>query len=284
MTLCRTGIGAGLVLLLLVAGCRATARENTITLYDLHRDRRLDAAQSLAKLEQAKLILVGEHHTSADHHRAQLAVVAALHQAGRKVAIGLEMFRKQSQAALDQWVNGDMDETAFRNIYLDNWNYDWSLYQPIFQYARSNRIAMVGLNVPRATTSQVAYHGFDSLSDEQKSSLGTITCNVTPEYHDFIRSAYGAHGHGNMRFDRFCEAQLVWDTAMAVNAVGFLENNPDHILVILAGSVHTRKMGIPTQLEKRTDKPVVVILPLTPGYFDRDHTDAGQADYLLTMP
>jgi uncharacterized iron-regulated protein len=62
-----------------------------------------------------------------------------------KVAVGLEMFRSDSRADLDRWVAGGIDEARFKAIYLDNWNYPWKLYAPIFEYARRQKIALVGL-------------------------------------------------------------------------------------------------------------------------------------------
>ncbi len=191
------------------------------------------------------------------------------------------MFRRDNQAKLDQWVAGQMTESQFLPVYLDNWNYGWDLYGPIFTYARDNQIPMVGLNVSRKITAQVAYHGFDSLSDEQKGRLENITCNVTREYRDFIRRAYGAHGHGQMNFNRFCEAQLVWDTSMALNAVTHIEKHPDRIMVILAGSGHARIMGIPAQIQKLNPLPYAVVLPETPGIFDAESITVKDADYLL---
>ena len=155
------------------------------------------------------------------------------------------------------------------------------MYGPIFNYARENRIPMVGLNVSRKITAQVAYKGFDSLNEQQRGALEGITCNVTQEYRDFIGRAYGAHAHGNMNFERFCEAQLVWDTAMAVYAVEYLKENPDTVMVLLAGSGHVRKLGIPTQLDKRVKWPYVVVLPETRGIFDPQSITAKDADYLI---
>jgi uncharacterized iron-regulated protein len=210
-------------------------------------------------------------------------MIRALHRAGRKVAIGLEMFRRDGQKELDLWVTGELDEKQFKPIYLDNWNFDWRLYRPIFEYARQNRIPMTGLNVSRKVTAQVAYHGFTSLSPDQKGSLEGITCNVTPAYRDFVKEAYGAHGHGNMAFERFCEAQLVWDTAMAMHAVDYLKRGPDYLMVILAGSGHARKLGIPAQLEKLKNWPYAVVLPETEGLFDAKHVSTQDADYILKL-
>ena len=265
----------------LILGCHAMLGSEALRLYDLKHQRELDPVASLERLAEARVILVGEHHAVTPHHRAQLEVIRTLVEGGHKVAVGLEMFRRQSQGDLDRWIGGQIEEADFKPIYLDNWNFDWELYRPIFRYARQQGLPMIGLNVDRGLTRQVAYHGFASLNEDQKAALGAVTCDVTPAYRDYIRQAYDAHVHGKMKFDNFCEAQLIWDTAMAVNADRYLRANPDTVLVILAGVGHAQKPGIPAQLAKRAPWPYLVLLPETPGSFDTEQVDEEMADYLI---
>ena len=265
----------------MLTGCRAMLGPPALRLYDLKTERTLDEASSLARLAQARIILVGEQHNDAWDHQAQLRVIRLLVASGKKVAIGLEMFRHDSQADLNRWVSGKIDEAQFKPIYLDNWNFNWALYRPIFIYARDHDVPMVGLNVARGVAGQVATHGFASLSDAQKRSLGTITCDVTPDYRTYLREAYDMHAGDNMTFENFCEAQLVWDTAMAVNATHYVKGHPDTILVILTGVGHAHKQGIPTQLAKRGPWPYLVLLPETPGLFEPGEVTSADADYLI---
>ncbi len=266
----------------LILGCRAMLGGEALRLYDLKQQRELEPVVSMERLAEARVILVGEHHAVTSHHRAQLEVIRTLVEGGKKVAVGLEMFRRESQGALDRWIGGLIQEADFKPIYLDNWNFDWELYRPIFRYARQQGLPMIGLNLDRGLTRQVAYHGFASLSEDQKSALGEVTCNVTPAYRDYIRQAYDAHVHGKMQFHNFCEAQLLWDTAMAVNADRYLQANPETVLVILAGVGHAQKPGIPAQLAKRAPWPYLVLLPETPGSLDTEQLDEEVADYLIT--
>jgi len=265
----------------LILGCRAMLGGEALRLYDLKQQRELDPVVSMERLAEARVILVGEHHAVTSHHRAQMDVIRTLVEGGQKVAVGLEMFRRESQGDLDRWIGGQIEEADFKPIYLDNWNFDWELYRPIFRYARQQGLPMIGLNVDRGVTRQVAYHGFASLSEDQKAALGAVTCDVTPPYRDYIRQAYDAHVHGKMQFENFCEAQLLWDTAMAVNAAQYLQANADTVLVILAGVGHAQKPGIPAQLAKRAPWPYLVLLPETPGSFDTDRVDNDAADYLI---
>ena len=286
MTLFRRKRIMGLLafsILLSAATCREPKQAAQLNLFDIQTRQSIAGAQAMDALKNARLVLVGEHHTNQSHHEAQLQVIRSLNEQPVQLSIGLEMFRKDSQAALDQWVAGKLDEETFEKIYLDNWNFPWPLYRSIFVYARDKRIPMVGLNVSRDITRQVAQHGFASLSNQQRGELAGVTCNVTREYRDFIRSAFGAHGHGNMDFIRFCEAQLVWDTAMAINSLNHLEQHPDRVMVLLAGSGHARKMGIPYQIESRLPIPATVLLPHTPDIFEPATLTGADADFII-MP
>lgn len=249
--------------------------------YDLAAARHATLADLIPELLKSRIVIVGEQHTDAGHHRAQLRVIQALHEAGAKVAVGLEMFRKNSQEALDRWISGDIPPLEFEKIFHENWGYPWPAYQPIFEYARSMRIPMIGLNVPRDITRQVARGGFQSLSEEQRGQLADVTCRIDEEYMRYIRSVYGAHAHGNMNFNFFCEAQMVWDNAMAIHTLEFLAARPDATVVILTGVGHAQKGAVPRQIRLRSPLPVTVFLPEVPGSIEPRTVDHHDADFLL---
>ena len=199
---------------------------------------------------------------------AQLMVIQALYQSGANVAIGLEMFRHDSQNALDHWIAGEMAENEFERIYYDNWNFPYSAYRPIFEYAKEKKIPLIGLNLPRKITRQVSRRGFQSLSKEEKGKLSEVACRVDETYMKYIRKAFGGHAHGNLNFTYFCEAQLVWDNAMAINTLDYLSTNPDAVVVVLTGTGHAQKSAIPRQIRSRSSLPYAVILPEVPGMLD----------------
>jgi uncharacterized iron-regulated protein len=253
-------------------------------LYDLAAQKAVSLQSVMPELARKRVVLVGELHNQKAHHDAQLKIIRAMAETGTSVAVGFEMFQAGSQSALDRWVSGQMAREDFQKIYYENWNFPWYLYRDLFDYARENKIPMVGLNVPRDITRQVARQGFSSLTDEQRGRLPEVACRVDKKYMAFIRRAFGAHAHGNLNFTYFCEAQLVWDTAMAVHAIRYLEAHPDTTMVVITGSGHARKMGIPDQLRLRADLPLTVILPEVPGAIDPDTVQTDDADYIFLMP
>jgi uncharacterized iron-regulated protein len=270
-----------LILVLVHTLSNADFRYEALKIYEVATGKETYLSGTLPELKQKKIILVGEHHTNESHHRAQLAIIQYLHEAGMPLAVGVEMFRSESQPILDQWYQGTLDEKDFQKAYFDNWGYPWPLYAQIFEYARSKKIPLIGLNIPREVTQKVARGGFNSLSKKEKRMLPVVECNVGAEYMAFIKRAYGAHAHGQMNFDNFCEAQLVWDKVMAIHAQRYLDSNPDRVMIILAGTGHAWKKGIPEQIRQLSSLPYAVILPQVPDAIEKTTISTKDADYLV---
>lgn len=270
------------------SGKKDTApRENSGQTVLRIRDRQvISFEQMIMEISCADIIFLGENHDSAADHMTELAVIRALHASGASFALGLEMFRADSQKELDAWVQGDLPLDGFRMIYYDNWGLPWRLYRDIFLFVRQARIPAVGLNVPAEISDQVFEHGFDSLSPSEKKDLPSgITCTVDAEYMRYIRQMYRFHtemgGQNKKSFYNFCQAQMLWDSAMARNIAARLEKTPGIKMVVLTGIGHAWKRGIPEQIKKISNYSYVVVLPGLPnGKADRDIT-TDDADYIL---
>jgi uncharacterized iron-regulated protein len=235
-------------------------------------------------LKSVSLVFIGELHDQASHHWAQLEVIRALADSGKKVAVGIEMFEAENQPDLDRWVRGEIPSEKFRWVYLENWNQPWRLYSDIFLFSRESRMPIVGLNISPSIVRQVARRGFASLTPEQMQHLPPLSCNVDEVYQEFIRRALGVPEKKGLVFQYFCEAQLLWDSAMAWHALGFLKENPDFTLVVLAGSGHSWKRAIPEQVRRQSDLKYRVILPEMPR-LERSSVTTGDTDYLwLGLP
>jgi uncharacterized iron-regulated protein len=233
----------------------------------------------LRDLASVQVIFIGELHDHVGHHQAQLSILRALSKERRPLAIGLEMFRRDGQPELDRWVDGSTSPDAFLKVYKDHWSM-WDPYREIFEFARRDKVRMVGLNIPRQLSSKVAREGMATLSASERQALGNVQCVVSPEYGDFIRRSMGGHGGHGGRFLNFCEAQLLWDTMMARHLVEFLRDNPHYRVVVLAGSGHAWKFGIPRQLLEQMNITYRVVLPEVNLRLTRDQLTPEVTDYL----
>ena len=227
--------------------------------------------QLAARLHDTRLLLVGEEHTTADFHRVQLRVIRALHEAGRKVMIGLEMFPYTEQRSLDNWRDGLLTETGFLTLarWYEFWGYHWDYYRDIFLYARDNRIPMYGVNTPRSVVTAVRQKGIEHLSDSERQHVPPQIDVDNADHLVFFQASFddddSMHGHMPQSMLKSMQAaQATWDASMGYNSVKVLKGAPpDSILVVLVGSGHVAYgVGIEHQARQWFDGKITALIPV----------------------
>lgn len=243
----------------------------------------MSMAQMVEEIRGARIVFVGENHGNRDHHRTQLDVIRALRDSGADVAIGLEMFLAKNQKSLDDWVGDRTPESEFRKEFGENWDgREWSAYRDIFEFARVEDVPMIGLNLERSVVRKVSRGGFSSVDRRDVQPIRDVSCDAAEKYKEILHTAMRGHA-GKEAFVMFCEAQMLWDATMAWNVVDYLEKNPGRVMVVMAGSFHSWKHGIPerVRLQSNATIPFAVILPAS----KEDPVSLGmtiaEADYLV---
>ncbi len=271
------------LLVFLLLSCSAAESGPVYSALRVRDGREIAFSQMIGEVEKARFVFVGEVHNMPSHHRIELDIIRALHESGVPLAIGLEMFRADSQKSLDKWVKGTLPLDQFLPVYYDNWRQGWPLYRDIFFYAREHDIPLVGLNIPDRIAEAVAKKGFSSLTRDEKDQLPPgISCDVDPAYMDFIKKAYADHAqHADKRFLNFCEAQMVWDQSMAWHLIEYVKKNPGRTVVVLAGVGHSWKRGIPERIGRGTKYSLKVIMPLVPDQIDPERVTTADTDYVI---
>jgi len=233
----------------------------------------------IPKLTVSRIIYVGETHDQFAHHMNQLKVIKKIHDAGYKLAVGMEMFQKPYQQVVDDYLAGRIDEFTFlkKTEYFSRWRYDYNLYKPIIDYLKQQSIPLVALNIQGDLTRKVAREGMYNLTDTQKKELPFDMDFSNETYRKNLNQVFVVHEKQEdlQDFNYFLQAQMVWDEGMAESAHRFLENHPEHKMVILAGNGHVRhKYGIPDRLYRRNHEPFTVIV-------QDEEIEDGVADYVL---
>jgi uncharacterized iron-regulated protein len=259
------------------------------------KDRSLRAPDKvIAELASANVALLGESHTNAEHHRWQLYTLAAIYGRNPNMVIGFEMFPRQVQGVLDRWVRGELDRKAFlEQTHWDrNWRFDPDLYMPLFYFARQNRIPMVALNVEHALVDRVREKGWASIPETEREGVSD-PAPPSVAYRKFLRDTYEHHGSGDEKgadasgdadFERFTEAQLTWDRAMAQGLAEAHRREGRPLAVGIMGSGHLfRRFGVPHQLDSLGLKDVKVALPWSTT-IDCDKLVPGFADVVFGLP
>jgi len=216
--------------------------------------------QTIDTFAKARVVYVGETHTSMADHLLQLRIIEALHKKNPQLAIGMEMFPASSQEALDRYTldDAEIDERTFlkQSNYYKVWQFDYRLFRDILRFARRNHLPVIGLNLNRQIVSEVfRTGGTDSLEKEVRDALPIDRKLDMPGYAERLSFMHNMHqqgSHGSGTEAGFLQAQGIWDETMAENITDFLKKNPAYQMVVLAGSQHTRKdSGIPPRVARR---------------------------------
>lgn len=219
------------------------------------------------EIAKSRVVYVGESHTEFSSHLNQLKIIKAMYKNNPKLSIGMEMFQKQFQKYLDEFVLGKISEKEMikKTEYFKRWKYDYELYRPIMLFAKENRIPIVALNIDREITKKVVGGGFDSLSKEQLAEVPSSINFDNEKYKEQLRGVYGMHQAERFEnFEQFYHAQLLWDESMATNMVAFLQKNSDYSMAVLAGNGHVMHgYGIPSRAERRGITDYKIVLNLT---------------------
>ena len=231
-------------------------------------------------LADKRVVFIGEQHARYDHHLTQLEIIRRLHALHPQLAIGMEMFQQPFQRYLDEYVAGSIDEQAMLRAteYYRRWRMDYRHYAPILRYAREHRLAVIALNVPTELTHKVAHVGLDGLNDEDRRQLPADMAPADEAYRQRLKEVFAHHPNDKEHsFEHFLEAQLLWDEGMAERAAAYLDEHPDHHLVVIAGNQHLAwGSTIPQRLQRRTQVTAASILNSWDG-----PVEPGLADFLL---
>lgn len=234
---------------------------------------RSSGPEVLARAARGQVVLLGETHDNADHHRWQQHTLAALAALRPKTVIGFEMFPRRVQAALDRWVAGELGEEEFLKAsdWSEVWGFESALYLPLFHFARLNRIRMIALNVEREFVRTVNSRGLAAVPAEKRENVSDAV-PATPAYLDWLYPIYaehrkkeGAPSREDAEFRRFVEGQLLWDRAMAQALAENARRDPDALIVGVMGSGHIMHgYGVPRQLRDLGISRIATLIPWDP--------------------
>lgn len=221
----------------------------------------LSHQEIIQELTQADIVYLGEVHNRPQDHQAQLTILQQLHEENEDIAIGLEMFQRPFQGAINRYLDGEINEEQLREQtqYDQRWGFPWSYYAPLLRFARENDLEVLALNTPTEITRQVSSQGLDSLDGEDFRYIPPreeIRTEDNPAYRERLKEVFKQHDHGsNGNLENFIAAQILWDETMAEKVAETYQDNPEQQVLVIAGKGHiVYGHGIPNRVERRLDE------------------------------
>lgn len=220
--------------------------------------KELSAGEALARLREARVVLVGEAHGTASHHALQAFIAGALNASGQPSAAAVEWLPHSARFAVAGWLRSAEPVDAFFDAigWARLWGHAAAAYAPFFDAMRAAGIPVVPVNAEPGLARAVA-RGTE-LSPEDAARLPPLDSGTDAHRRWFFAQMTGlgsAHGHGGAhgqghdpeRLERMYRAQLVWDETMARHVRALAERYAT--VVVCAGTGHTtRGLGIPARL------------------------------------
>jgi len=210
------------------------------------------------------IIYVGERHTNYEDHKVQLEIIMELFKRGRKFAIGMEMFQRPFQEALDDYLSGLISEREFlkESEYFKRWKYDYHFYREIIEFAKAKEIHIVALNLRAEIIRKVAEGGLDALTEEEREEIPQDMDMSDEDYRERLREVFSLHKKSHIKnFDFFYQSQILWDETMAHSIAQFMGDNPDYQMVVLTGAQHIMfGSGIPKRTYRLNGKDYATLI------------------------
>jgi len=220
--------------------------------------------EMMAVAGDARIVFIGETHDNPASHRLELEVLKSLSEIHpKRQAVGMEMFARSQQSALDRWVAGKLGEKEFlrESRWYDNWKMDFAYYRDLLNFARDHKISIIALNAEKSLVNALRARPANQLSAADQARLPKL--DMTDPYQQAMVKAYFSdHTHGEMGLEGFIRAQTVWDETMAESVARYLASSLGkkmHLLVIAGGNHVNYGFGIPRRAFRRFPASYITI-------------------------
>lgn len=275
-----------LLLSFLAAACTAPTR--IVATAD---DRVRTIYQVADEVVVADVVVLGEQHDSAAVHRTHFDLLRHLRARRQNIVIAMEMFERDVQNVLLEYLSGLIDEATFLQKARPWPNYATD-YRPVVEFAKQKGLVVLAANAPRALAQQVGKLGITSVAGNPH--VARETTAPEDEYWDAFQATMGDHagtlGEGAMQ--RFYQAQCLKDDTMAETIADHLRARQRvgerPLVVLIAGQFHTdHRRGTVARLKSRMPELDIRVLS-TETVGDGAHaiyaSPRSVGDYVVVVP
>ena len=219
--------------------------------------------------QKADAIFLGEQHDDAVGHVVELDLLQqAVNQFSpkRKVALSLEMFERDVQVVLNEYLAGLITEPLFLASSRPWSNYKTD-YRPLIEFAKEKKLDIIAANAPRRYVNMVSRNGrqaLETLSDDAKRWLAPYPYGQPSAiYAAKFKNLMSSSPEAKMGIDNILSSQALWDATMADSVANYLKRNKGAVVIQINGGFHTEsRLGLVEQLLKYRPKTRVLVVTM----------------------
>lgn len=225
--------------------------ESNYKIYSNKTHRLVTLKDVIADMDNYDVLLFGEEHNdSVTHFLEQSALELMYLKFGEDMALSLEMFDRDVQPVMDEYLQGYITERHFKKD-ARVWS-NYRDYRPMVIYARHHKLDIICANAPARYANIAGRRGQAALETLPESSKD----NFAPLPYDTAQGEYLAkllgmsqmptttdtsksktsHSMGN--FD-LVSAQSLWDATMAYSITHYMKKNKGKKIMHVNGRFHS---------------------------------------------
>lgn len=226
-----------LSVLSVLGACASTGSRIVVT----GTDTVTSVGEVAAAVADADVVALGELHQTPEVHRTHHALLRALYHRRPNMVIAMEMFERDVQTVLLQYLNGLIDEDEFR-AKARPWADYARDYRPVIEFAKEKQLMVLAANAPRPLAQKAAKEGLGAVMGDK--NLARTTTAPLDDYWEAFQEMMDGHagmfGPGGM--ERYYAAQCLKDDTMAESIADHLKGfEPDNrpLAVLICGRAHS---------------------------------------------
>ena len=239
-------------------------------------------------------IFFGEVHENKILHSLEIELLKMFHNNNKNLIISMEMFERDVQPILDNYLSGEITEEDFLANSRPWPNYEAD-YKPIIEFAKDNKLVVVAANIPRRYANMISRNGLnalDSLSVEEKKFITKEHIVFADEYKTrFIKTMKSNMEHSSkmpkkmkMNFELIYAAQCIKDDTMAESILNYHRIPPRRKVIHFNGDFHSGK-HLGTAQKIQVLEPMLKVAVISPlgceGEFVWEDEDLLEGEFLI---
>lgn len=231
--------------------------------------------QVIEAVKDTDVIFLGENHDDSVAHTLQFEIFKSVfekYNKEKKVTLSLEMFERDVQTILNEYLNNLISEQHFLSSSRPWGNYKTD-YRPLVELAKEKNLEVIAANAPRRYVNMVSRLGRESLVKLTPDAKLWIAPLPYGEPSDKYAAKFNAlmgkmsDSETPQKHSPILNSQALWDATMAYSISENLKKNNNALIVHLNGGFHTEnRLGTVEHLLKY--KPNAKVLVVTMRYED----------------
>ncbi|WP_455202961.1 ChaN family lipoprotein [Kaarinaea lacus] len=219
----------------------------TQQIWDVNKQDFVQQDDLLKAMLASKYVLLGETHDNPVHHEYQAWAINELSKNGRRISVAYEMISEEKSEVLSSTTFTSSDQL----FDLLEWEKTgWparDMYSPVFDATLNGKYKIVAANIDKDKLKQVFMQGTDAIPKNIKQ---LVDDNPMDEQSEAVLRKGIIESHCNMLPENMVPTMMLTqrlrDAAIARNVV---ENIGADGTVLIAGSGHTQKRGVPVFIQ-----------------------------------